>query len=71
MKKPKQIVKAGRLVVSLTERDYRGIIAIILVLGLIIVIAMENLQGAAVIGTLAGSAVSFYFSEKRGERDGE
>lgn len=73
-KSDKKSSKRGKIEVkgvSITDRDYRGIIAIILCVGLIVQVAMENLQGAAIVGTLAGAAVSWYFSEKRSEGSGE
>lgn len=69
-KTPKIQIKNRQL--SITERDYRGIIAIILSIGLITTLTLGDQQDAAILATLTGSIISYYFSEKkRGNRGGD
>ncbi|MCX8192000.1 MAG: hypothetical protein RMJ31_03880 [Nitrososphaerota archaeon] len=64
-KKPRQIIKTPRLELRLSERDYRGILAFMLVIGLIILLMKGDLQGANVLGPLAGASIGWYFSRRR------
>ncbi|MEM2211553.1 MAG: hypothetical protein QW372_01735 [Nitrososphaerales archaeon] len=67
-KKPKQILKTPKFELRLTERDYRGILAFTLVIGLISLLIKGDIHGASVIGPLTGTAIGWYFS-KKSERD--
>jgi len=50
--------------VRFEERDYRGILALMIVAGFIIVLVKGDYQAASLIGPLAGLAVGWYFSSK-------
>lgn len=64
MKKSRVVLKAAEVV---GEKDYRGFIALTLVVGLVAILYKGDAQAAAIIAPLAGSAVSWYFAKsKRG-----
>ncbi|MBI2184289.1 MAG: hypothetical protein HYU39_04935 [Thaumarchaeota archaeon] len=48
-----------------TERDYRALIATLLVTGLLILLLKGDHQAASTIGPLAGSAIGWYFTGGR------
>jgi len=50
--------------IKITETDYRGILAFLLILGLILSVLMEKLEAAQIIGPLAGWAAGWYFGSK-------
>jgi len=47
------------------EHDYRALIAIILVAGLIVLLLKGDTQGASVLAPFAGSVVAWYFAKSR------
>ena len=64
----KNTVKQEKIVIKgkdINETDYRAFIAIILIVGLIVLLALGNIAGAATLGSLAGAAVGYYFSDKK------
>ncbi len=69
MKKLRQTLKTEHAEFSMLERDYRGLISIILVLGMVILLWKGDYQSASVIGPLAGTSVGWYFS-KHSESEG-
>ena len=50
------------------DRDYRGILAIILVLAWITFLTLGRFEAANAVGPFAGSAVTWWFSRKRRRR---
>ncbi|MFN3621939.1 MAG: hypothetical protein ACK4TI_03525 [Nitrososphaerales archaeon] len=64
-KKPDLIVKD---IVKVEDKDYRGVLAIILTLAWITFLALGRCEAAAAIGPFAGSAVTWWFNRKRRRR---
>ncbi len=64
LKKPRQILKT-LVGGSASESDYRALLALVLVAGLLALLAKGDHQAAGIIGPLAGSAVGWYFGGKR------
>lgn len=66
LKKPKQIVKTERgFVVNIREVDYRGVLAILIVLAFVASLFTDNTTAQNALGPLAGAAVGWWFNEKR------
>ena len=65
LKKLRQTLKTEHAEFSMLERDYRGLISIILVLGLVMLLWKGDYQSASVLGPLAGTSVGWYFSKQR------
>jgi len=61
-KKPNLIIKDT---VRVEEKDYRGILAIILVSAWIIFLALDRLDAASAIGPFAGGAAAWWFTRRR------
>lgn len=62
-KREKLEVKDHR--VRVTEQDYRGVLSLILTLGLVALLLKGDLETIAVIGPLTGTAIGWYFSHKK------
>jgi hypothetical protein len=60
-KQPKQILKS----VFRGTTDYRGVLAILIILGLILALLLDKKDAALNLGPLAGSAVGWYFADRR------
>ena len=72
LKKLRQTLKTEHSEFSMLERDYRGLISILLVLGLVMLLWKGDYQSASVLGPLAGTSVGWYFSKQReGENIGD
>ena len=65
-KKSKIVIKDGA--VKWTERDWRGIIAIIILIGLTISIILGRVDGIGTFGSLAAMICKDYFDAKKEER---
>ena len=65
-KESKIVIKDGA--VKWTERDWRGIIAIIILIGLTISIILGRVDGIGTFGSLAAMVCKDYFDAKREER---
>ena len=64
-KKSKIVIKDGLW--RWTEHDWRGIIAIIITLGLLISIILNRLDGIGTFGSLAAMVCKDYFDAKKEE----
>ena len=64
-KKSKIVIKDGA--VKWTERDWRGVIAIIILVGLTISIIIGRVDGIGTFGSLAAMACKDYFDAKKEE----
>ena len=64
-KKSKIVIKDGA--VKWTERDWRGVIAIIILVGLTISIILGRVDGIGTFGSLAAMACKDYFDAKKEE----
>ncbi|MEM3386292.1 MAG: hypothetical protein QXN08_01270 [Nitrososphaerales archaeon] len=60
-KQPKQVLKS----IFRGNTDYRGVLAILIILGLIISLLLDKNEAALNLGPLAGSAVGWYFADRR------
>ncbi len=60
-KQPKQVLKS----VFRGTTDYRGFLAILIILGLILALLLDKKEAALNLGPLAGSAVGWYFADRR------
>jgi len=65
-KESKIVIKDGA--VKWTERDWRGIIAIIILIGLTISIILGRVDGIGTFGSLAAMVCKDYFDAKKEER---
>ena len=65
-KKSKIVIKDGLW--RWTERDWRGIIAIIILIGLTISIILGRVDGIGTFGSLAAMVCKDYFDAKKEER---
>lgn len=54
-----------------TERDWRGVIAIIILLGLTISIILGRIDGIGTFGSLAAMVCKDYFDAKKNEQNGQ
>ena len=61
------MIKDG--MVKWTERDYRGVIAIIILLGLTISIILGRIDGIGTFGSLAAMVCKDYFDAKKEEKN--
>ena len=68
-KKSKIIIKDGA--VKWTERDWRGVIAIIILVGLTISIILGRVDGIGTFGSLAAMVCKDYFDAKKEEHKTE
>ncbi|MBI2126095.1 MAG: hypothetical protein HYU02_02105 [Thaumarchaeota archaeon] len=50
--------------IKITETDYRGMLASLLILGLVISVLLEKFEAAQIIGPLAGWATGWYFGSR-------
>ena len=50
--------------VKITESDYRGILAFVLIVGLVASVLLGNFEASKIIGPLAGWAAGWYFGTK-------
>ena len=66
-KKSKIVIKDG--IAKWTERDWRGIIAIIVLIGLMISILTGRIDGIGTFGSLAAMVCKDYFDAKKEERN--
>ena len=65
--------KEGKLIIKgrdirWTERDWRGTIAIIIVVGLVISIILNRIDGIGTFGSLAAMVCKDYFDAKKNEK---
>jgi len=65
-KKSKIVIKDGA--VKWTERDWRGVIAIIIVIGLVISIIFNRIDGIDTFGSLAAMVCRDYYDSKKEEK---
>jgi len=65
-KESKIVIKDGA--VKWTERDWRGIIAIIILIGLTISIILGRVDGIGTFGSLAAMVCKDYFDAKKNEK---
>jgi len=65
-KKSKIVIKDG--IAKWTERDWRGIIAIIVLIGLMISILTGRIDGIGTFGSLAAMICRDYFASKEEEK---
>ena len=65
-KEGKIVIKDGAI--RWTERDWRGIIAIIILIGLVASVIMGRIDGMGTFGSLAAMVCKDYFDAKRDEK---
>lgn len=75
-KNEKMVKKEGKIVIKdgvlrWTERDWRGVIAIIITSGLLVSIVLGRVDGIGTFGSLAAMVCRDYFASKQEKRKGK
>jgi len=65
-KESKIVIKDG--IVKWTERDWRGVIAIIICIGLLVSVVLGRVDGVGTFGSLAAMICRDYFASKEEEK---
>jgi len=66
-KEGKVVLKNGGI--RWTKQDWRGLLAVIVLMGLIVSIALGRVDGVGTFGSLAGMVCRDYFEAKKNEQN--